>query len=358
MPSRTEPARRLSFLIVGTARSGTTLTQRLACELPGVRVPPETHFLNRYVPDLLARTRFPLEGARLRDELDRFLDCDTSLDLPLDVDDAVDRIGGRAEDALELFDAVAGAMAPDASILGEKTPEHLLWWRALHVARPQLRFVGVVRDPRAVVASQRKVHWGLRSHLQLAAQWSLDQQELLAARELLGPRSFLLLRYEEVVADPDRARRRLGAFLGAPALQEEAGGDRPACREMVLPWEHWKARVFEPISDDRTEAWRRELDPSEAGAVVAIAAPEMSRLGYLDGDQLPGLRRSAEELPDDGRRAIEALHATRMRAIHRLADDPRWARGGHADARDAGRTPYGTHEGRPERATTAAIGAR
>ena len=34
----------LSFLVVGTARSGTTLVQRLCCELPRVWVPGETHF--------------------------------------------------------------------------------------------------------------------------------------------------------------------------------------------------------------------------------------------------------------------------------------------------------------------------
>ena len=55
------PPGSLRFVIIGTARSGTTLVQRLCAELPGVWVPPETHFW-----DLADRARhyfeFPLRG--------------------------------------------------------------------------------------------------------------------------------------------------------------------------------------------------------------------------------------------------------------------------------------------------------
>lgn len=350
------PSRHLSFLIVGTARSGTTLTQRLACELPGVRVPPETHFLNRYAPGLLARATFPLEGAELRAELDRFLACDTSLDLPLDPEAAYELLDGRADDALELFDAVAAAMAPGAVILGEKTPEHLLWWPALHAARRDLRLVGVVRDPRAVVASQRKVHWGLRSHLQLAAQWALDQRELLAARELLGRPRFLLLRYEDLVADPDRARQQLAGFLRIDEDATVAAGPDPA--DLMLPWEHWKARAVEPITAERTDAWRRELTPREAREVELVAAGAMARFGYVAPSEVPALEHEAERLPDGGRSELVKLHERRMDAIHGLAGDRAWPRGGHPEAAAAGETPYGTHEGRSDRKATAAAGMR
>src|SRR5687767_12835002 len=41
--------------IGGTARSGTTLVQRLVCELDGVAVPPESHFLNGFLSIMLRR---------------------------------------------------------------------------------------------------------------------------------------------------------------------------------------------------------------------------------------------------------------------------------------------------------------
>jgi len=48
------------FAIVGSPRSGTTLVQRLCCELEGVVVPYETHFFSAYLP--VCRPRFPLAG--------------------------------------------------------------------------------------------------------------------------------------------------------------------------------------------------------------------------------------------------------------------------------------------------------
>jgi len=51
------------FLIVGSARSGTTLVQRLACELPGVAMPPETHFF-----DIFLRRLLPVAPQILADE--------------------------------------------------------------------------------------------------------------------------------------------------------------------------------------------------------------------------------------------------------------------------------------------------
>lgn len=356
MDPAAEPSRHVSFLIVGTARSGTTLTQRLACELPGVRVPPETHFLNRFAPGLLARATFPLEGRELRAELDRFLACDTSLDLPLDPAAAYELLDGCATDALQLFDAIAAAMAPDADVLGEKTPEHLLWWRALLAVRPGLRLVGVVRDPRAVVASQRKVHWGLRSHLQLAAQWALDQQELLTARDRLGRPRFLLLRYEDLVADPDRARRQLAGFLRIEG--DASAADRPDPADLMLPWEHWKARAAGPITDERTEAWRSELTTREAREVELVASGAMAQFGYVAATEVPSLEQAAALLPDGGRAELAELHARRLDAVCSLADDPAWPRGGHPEAAAAADTPYGTHDRRSDRNPTVGAGAR
>ena len=54
--------RDVDFLIVGTPRSGTTLVQRLACELPGVGMPRETEFWLGYRSSPLRTASFPLEG--------------------------------------------------------------------------------------------------------------------------------------------------------------------------------------------------------------------------------------------------------------------------------------------------------
>ena len=69
---------RVRFLVVGSPRSGTTLVQRLACEIPGVRMPAETHFFSQFATGLLARRSFPLTGEALVDEIGRFASLDSS----------------------------------------------------------------------------------------------------------------------------------------------------------------------------------------------------------------------------------------------------------------------------------------
>ena len=51
----------LGFLLTGLSRSGTTLVQRLVCELPEVWVPQETHFWAR-AAELADGWEWPVRG--------------------------------------------------------------------------------------------------------------------------------------------------------------------------------------------------------------------------------------------------------------------------------------------------------
>ncbi|MFC0528967.1 sulfotransferase family protein [Phytohabitans kaempferiae] len=295
----------LSFLVVGTPRSGTTLTQRLCCELPGVAMPPETHFLHRFAPRLLARRRFPLSRNEVAAEVADFGHLPTSEGLRVDLARVLDLVGRRCENLLDLFSAVVVSLCPPAARYGEKTPEHLLWWRPLTDADPDLRLVGVVRDPRAVAASHRAVPWGIEDSAVLAEEWALDQRQLRAAARHLGPGRCLILRYEDVVADPDTARRQLGGLLAV-----RPGGPKAAAPDgIVHGWEWWKAGALRDVTTDRTAAWRETLPPGDASVVEEVAGAEMAAFGYLDHP------------PERGRQAgpeIRERLAARLHRIRRL----------------------------------------
>jgi hypothetical protein len=263
-----------AFLIVGTPRSGTTLVQRLCRELPGVGVPPETHFFSQLAPWLLRRP-LPLDDDAVREALARFAALTTSRDLALDPAAVMERLPQGGAGALDLFGAIVAALAPGAEVLGEKTPNHLLWWRPVARALPGPRWNVVVRDPRAVVASYRTA-WGARDHVVLAARWRSDQREAARLLDAL-PRSALLLRFEEVVAFPEHARARVARFLGvavsAPVPVTQSSG-------LGAPWEVWKARAAGAIDPSRARTWEDVLSPREASDVVAIAGDAMPRFGY------------------------------------------------------------------------------
>jgi len=278
-------AGRVGFLVVGSPRSGTTLVQRLACEIPGVRMPPETHFFSEFAPGLIARRRFPLDADAIVEETGRFLALDSARGLELDAAAVVDDLGGTCPGPYALFDALVRQLAGPAEMWGEKTPDHLLWWRPLSQAAPWLRFVAVVRDPRAVVASNltmpwssdgRVPAWGEDTHLAFAALWARLQGQVKALEDTLSPSRRLVLRYEDVVDDPEAARGRLATFLGRPT---DAGWQAPP-DDMVLAWESWKADALGPVTADRVLRWRDTLDVRRAAEVAALCRVGMRRFGY------------------------------------------------------------------------------
>jgi hypothetical protein len=86
-----------------------------------------------------------------------------------------------------------------------------------------------------------------------------------------------VLRYEDVVVDPDAARLRLSDFLGrAPGVTQ------PAPPGIVLPWETWKADALDPVSESRIASWHDTLDARRAADVAVVCRAGMRRFGYTE----------------------------------------------------------------------------
>ncbi len=272
--------RELAFLIVGTPRSGTTLVQRLACEIPGVAVPPETHFLYFFAADLHRRRRFPLDRSAIRDEIELYMGLDNSRDLDVDPDAVADDLGGSCNSILELFSGLVRHLAGPAELYGEKTPAHIVWWEKLAAAAPRMKFVAVVRHPAAVVASWVDA-WPHESWVAACERWRLDQHRAAEMIDALGPHRTLLLKYEDVVTDPDRVREAIGCFLGRKPPPEPA----PPARALYLPWETWKRRALGPVDARRADAWRDALTPEQSAHVAHVCRDGMERFGYAVTDE-------------------------------------------------------------------------
>lgn len=297
IPRQRGIVRDLDFVIVGTPRSGTTLVQRLACELRGTRVPPETQFFWRFGPRLLARRTFPLNERAIREEIAAFLDLKSSRGFRLDADAVTAALGGRCDHIVELYSVFVRQLAGEAELYGEKSPQHLMWWRVLTDTMPNLKVIGVVRDPRAVIASTLKVVWNSDSHLLLAERWAFEQRQLLRAQRRLGEDRCLVLRYEDVVTDPLAAKRAMSSFLGAPVSVKPAEiQDRG---QIFHPRQTWVANATGPVVVSRVHAWRDELTSSQVADVMAVCRREIRRLGY---DAQLGHRKRAMwflQLPPD-----------------------------------------------------------
>ncbi len=172
----------------------------------------------------------------------------------------------------------SGTLAAEPRAWVEKSPQHELRAAEIVAAYPAARFVHVVRDPRSTVAALRRMDmkqdvWAASREL----QWSLD-----AARrnpELLGPDRYLVVRYEDLIAEPRAVLERVAGFLGIAfdeRLLVPTTAGQPATANSA--WE--QRRVRGEIHALSLDSWRGELDGLELALVLARTSARARELGY------------------------------------------------------------------------------
>jgi hypothetical protein len=255
-------------------------------ELEGVGVPPETHYFTRAV-DLVEEGDFPLNPQAVRAFVARFASLDVMSDVDLRADAVIARLpGGVATNHTSLFCAIVDALTPmEARVLGEKTPFHIRVVDQLSILMPDVKFIGVVRDPRGRALSLRGTPWGTRDPYQASLRWNSDQGLLLRAYGRLSPLGrMIVVRYEDAVLNTATVRAQIAQFLGVAA--SPVNPVMP--HELALPWEWWKERAAAPPAPSRVDAWRQELPERDAKIIAAMTAPTLKRFGYQVGRR--GLR--------------------------------------------------------------------
>ena len=229
----------------------------------------------------------------------------TSTGLRLTADEVERKLNGLCRSPVELYGAITRGLAGPATLVGEKTPDHLRWWKPLTAASADLKVIAVVRDPRGVVASRIEAGWGAMVPELLAWRWRLDQTELTRASRVLGPERFLRLRYEDVVLDSEGVRNAIARWLGT---KEAPGHSRSVqAQDLYLAWEHWKERASEPITSSRVKAWETVLNDNTQARVLRVCRKQMRELGYWGSKEQSSYRRRS------GLSATVAVRIVRMR---------------------------------------------
>lgn len=265
--------------LVGCPRSGTTLLQQMLDAHPALAIAPETFFVRRFL-----KTRDTFEHDWQSGGRDRLLSAWRRAPefAEMALDDAA--IAASVEPASDVVDAFARllsrfAQASGARMVGEKTPNHLLYMRSLEQAFPGARFIHILRDPRAVVDSWRHVPWSNGTPAADAEVWRKYMQ---AAREKppRDRRRLLTVRYEALVLDPAAQLRRVCDFLGLPFDDAMLRHHTRSHTTVNALREPWKAAALAPISTASIDAWSEQVDGTTLCAIEAVTWFEMRRLAY------------------------------------------------------------------------------
>jgi hypothetical protein len=283
------------LFIVGANRSGTTLLRLMLNAHSRIAIPEELEYMRSSYEGLPVEqwSRPACSPAAYEAVVASFLDA------------AFARTGSsldRAALQAEILNAPPSLRTPYAMFLrawtheqgkarwGEKTPGNLFFVDVLLEMFPDARFIHVVRDPRAGVASMQRV-WFYTDDPVFNA---MSRRTFAAyARTLLPkvvpPSQRMTLRYEDLVAHPEQALQTVCAFLDEPYEPEMLCFHRGAKQHMMSrAATSFNAAATTPVSAERAEAWRRHLSPTEVAQIEAICRAEMEAFGYsFDSPPLP-----------------------------------------------------------------------
>ncbi|MGZ4735151.1 MAG: sulfotransferase family protein [Acidimicrobiia bacterium] len=291
--------------VLGFVRSGTTMLRAMLDSHSTLAVPPESYF----VVSLLQSSARLEKAAGLdwttlleRVESDRYF-RDWNL-----APEAL--VALRTDDRVRTTaDAVAGLYATYAAThgkarYGDKTPSNLGSVDLLARSFPGSRFVHIVRDGRDVVPSVVKMPFGPNGFAEAALSWERRVQEGRHAGLALGPKRYLEIHYESLVAEPETVLAQVCAHFDLEyeptMLEYHARSD-----ELLTGLRHTDhiQGIRKPPTPGLRD-WRVDLSPYEIQLFESIAGNLLDELGYERSGLRPSSRARAEAA---ARRAASAV---------------------------------------------------
>ena len=150
--------------------------------------------------------------------------------------------------------------------------------------RLNAKVVFLVRDPRATMNSRlSSVSWCSKSHdcssPEVLCSDLKEDLKVSAAFELLFPKSFIRIRYEDLANEPHKTIQHLLDFLGMEYTEELAKFVQSHTQsEVEAPWS--VARK----SAARVDRWKESLAPEVVDEIEKICRPVLEKLDYLKED--------------------------------------------------------------------------
>ncbi len=276
--------------IVGCPRSGTTWMQLLLEQHPKIASGPETQIFEWYVRPLLQAWDY---NERTYSDMGLFkILSESAFD---------DLLRNFVEQCLEKF----RANKPNAQVVLEKTPWHLMHHDVMLRLFPDALILHIIRDPRSVAASLKAVStttWGqgwasgnagASTQLWLRA---MNRRSIVAA----ATPNYREVRYEDLIEDTPKTLGDLFAWIGmdaSPAFCAQAAANCGIERLRKGETAGLAERITLTIPNrdqfyrrGQVNSWQHELTPREIKTVEYLAAETMRELGYepaLDPVRMP-----------------------------------------------------------------------
>lgn len=277
------------FFIVGSGRSGSTLLQVLLDAHPNIAIPPESQIYDSF--GSVFWTYGDLRDRANRRRFIRALLGDVFIGtwhLNATVNDVEARLkradrGGIIDALFTLYAERSGAVR-----WGDKTPEHVSHLAEIIRDFPDARLIHLVRDGRDVAEAFRRMVIGPVSAAGLAGEWRrkvMSWQTFCCEHETANT---LMIRYEDLVREPQEAVRGVLEFLGEPYIDTVASYMSTSLSQNIQATEGaWHSSLGKDITTAKIGLYRQKLSRRDIEIFESIAGDALTAYGYERDCELP-----------------------------------------------------------------------
>jgi hypothetical protein len=232
------------IFIVGSSRSGTTLMARILSRHPDIHILNETHFMEEFCFEknnfntLTQKDIYHLinkmltiehKGYYSKNEIEKYQESETILN-------KLKKSFNQSFSSLISIFFIHEANKKGKSIPGDQTPRHIFYVNEIKEMFPEAKFINMVRDPRAVLLSQ-KFKWkaGLRKSVPLfetvrtylnyhpvimSYVWKQGIKSSLSVKDSIKKTSWIDVKFENLIDQPKANLSRVCDFLGIDFTDE------------------------------------------------------------------------------------------------------------------------------------------
>lgn len=269
------------FCILGNPRSGTTLLRLILSSHSQITVPPEAGF----AVWLYENWQGEYSNARFVDELMKTKKIES---WNINSNDFLYFL--NKEGASSLVDGILLTYkyfgANTKKIIGDKNNFFIHHINTLRAINPSLKYIHIIRDGRDVACSYIELMQKEYSSTyapkfatditEIAQEWVVNNEKI---KRELDEQSYILIRLEDLVANPEFELQRICNFLGTSYESDMLNYHLRKENYEPQEYDEWKAKNKKAIENDSFK-YRRLLKCSEVAAFENVASESLKSFGY------------------------------------------------------------------------------
>ncbi|MCW2962536.1 MAG: Sulfotransferase domain protein [Thermoleophilia bacterium] len=168
----------------------------------------------------------------------------------------------------------------------DKTPPYIDYIDDLKSIFPDAKFVELVRDGRDVALSIMGLPFGGNNAYVTAKRWAHCVRQGVAARAA-HPNDVVLVRYEDLVTQPEREVRRVSEFLDLEFDADMLAVEKTDMSKLQKDQQGWFSNLWGGINQTAMGKWKTKMSERDQGLYLAAAKEELALHGYELGDVPP-----------------------------------------------------------------------